>query len=270
MGWSTPLVPPTLTFETEVRIQVCSAPAALRGILSGPGGTAGGSSIRPTQNPCEPRSGEAYGHKSLPTIPKCGMSHETWRYALLQDGSRLRYITGERYIMTTNMLASNPSQQMPWRPTTTLSAVLLCFIAIALAGMLIPTATRLITWIVSLVLLASIVLIVGRGVTGRWFGFLIDERNKMSLSRFQAVLWSLLILSAFLAAALINLHLKLLSSPTDALAITIPAELLALLGISGTSLVGAQLILHAKSQKLEQIATHLAANQADWYDMFKG
>ena len=172
--------------------------------------------------------------------------------------------------MTTNMLASNPSQQMPWRPTTTLSAVLLCFIAIALAGMLIPTATRLITWIVSLVLLASIVLIVGRGVTGRWFGFLIDERNKMSLSRFQAVLWSLLILSAFLAAALINLHLKLLSSPTDALAITIPAELLALLGISGTSLVGAQLILHAKSQKLEQIATHLAANQADWYDMFKG
>jgi hypothetical protein len=136
--------------------------------------------------------------------------------------------------------------------------------------MLIPTSTRLITWMVSLVLLTCIVVIIGRGVTGRWCGFLIDENNKMSLARLQAVLWSLLILSAFLAAALTNLHIEMFSNPTGALAITLPAELFALLGISGTSLVGAQFIVYAKSQKLEHIAANAALNQADWYDMFKG
>ena len=46
------------------------------------------------------------------------------------------------------------------------------------------------------------------------------NRRKMNLSRFQTVLWSVLILSAFLAAALTNL--PLVSNPTDALSISIP------------------------------------------------
>jgi hypothetical protein len=42
----------------------------------------------------------------------------------------------------------------------------------------------------------------GNGANGKWYGFLIDSRNRTSLSRLQISLWTILTLSAFLAIAL--------------------------------------------------------------------
>jgi hypothetical protein len=65
-------------------------------------------------------------------------------------------------------------------------------------------------WLILLVLFNILTLIISRAFTRRWLGILIDDRNKYSLSRFQMVLWTLIILSAFMAAVLANIQLKLL------------------------------------------------------------
>ena len=90
----------------------------------------------------------------------------------------------------------------------------------------------------------------GQGVTGRWMGALIDERNVMSLSRFQMVAWTLLILSAYLTAALANIA----TGQAHPLAINLPQELWVLLGIGTASLVGSPLLLNAKMTKTPNAA----------------
>jgi hypothetical protein len=78
------------------------------------------------------------------------------------------------------------------------------------------------------------------------FGWLISEQNRMSLSRLQMFLWTIVILSAFITAVFANLHFKQFDS---AVAIAIPEELWLALGISTTSLVGSSLILEPKKRK---------------------
>jgi hypothetical protein len=95
-----------------------------------------------------------------------------------------------------------------------------------------------------MVLLLVFAATVGHGITGRWAGVLIDERNKMSLSRLQMVMWTILVLAAFLTASLSNIVLDPLGSP---LAIAIPTELLLAMGISTSTLIGSPLILSAKT-----------------------
>ncbi len=87
---------------------------------------------------------------------------------------------------------------------------------------------------------------IGRAcVTGLWRGLLVDERNKVSLSRLQMTLWTVVILSGFLTAALSNLA----AGQTSPLSIAIPHELWLLMGISTTSLVGSPLIKSTKITK---------------------
>ncbi|MBE0619064.1 MAG: hypothetical protein IH605_00575 [Burkholderiales bacterium] len=102
----------------------------------------------------------------------------------------------------------------------------------------------LLAWLSILVLLTAFLLIAGHGVIGLWRGMLVDDRNVISLSRTQLALWTVIVLSAFLAAALWNLFLGI----EGALAIGIPIELWALMGISTTSLVGTPLILSSKKK----------------------
>lgn len=85
--------------------------------------------------------------------------------------------------------------------------------------------------------------ICGHGVTGRWLGALIDDRNLMSLSRFQIVLWTALVLSGYLVAVLHNIF----SGHINPLGVRIPREIWWLMGISTTSLVGSPLILNSKA-----------------------
>jgi hypothetical protein len=100
-------------------------------------------------------------------------------------------------------------------------------------------------WI--MIIMAGFVVLVSALITGNpLFGWLINEQNRMSLSRLQMFLWTIMILSAFVAAAFANLHFKHYES---AVSIAIPEELWLAMGISVTSLVGSALILENKKVK---------------------
>ncbi len=93
-------------------------------------------------------------------------------------------------------------------------------------------------WIVVMIGLTLLTLIVGRGITGAWKGAFVDERLRMSLSRLQLLMWTILVLSAFGTIALIRMEHDALT----ALDIQVPDTIWALIGISATSLVGSPLI----------------------------
>jgi hypothetical protein len=100
-------------------------------------------------------------------------------------------------------------------------------------------------WIAIMILLAAFIVLVGHHIVGLWRGAFIDDRNKISLSRFQTVLWTVLVLGGFLAAALFNVRGR---QPAP-LGIVLPSQLWGLLGISVTALVGSSLIKGDKSTK---------------------
>jgi hypothetical protein len=54
-----------------------------------------------------------------------------------------------------------------------------------------------------------------------WEGLLIDTRNKMLLSRLQLILWTLVVLSAFLTVALFNIRNTQMADP---LHIKVPSQ----------------------------------------------
>ena len=108
-------------------------------------------------------------------------------------------------------LPAAPAGNSP-APTWTLRhtvAQLAIVIAIGVLGVATPglNLSRLANWLINLVLFVAFLLVVGHGVTGRPLGLLIDERKKVSLSRLQMVLWTLVILSGLLTAALSNISL---------------------------------------------------------------
>lgn len=132
-------------------------------------------------------------------------------------------------------------QTWTWKDTWGLIFIV---VAIGLMG-LRPIQSRLISWLITLGLLGLFAVVAGRGVTGRFLGLLVDERNKMSLSRLQMILWTLLVLSGWVSAALWNV----VCGADNPLAIAIPQELWLLMGISTTSLVGSPLILSTRKNK---------------------
>jgi hypothetical protein len=126
-------------------------------------------------------------------------------------------------------------------------------VAIILTGVLprprqedIPE-TRLAAWLGMMALLLAFIVVAGKLITGYWRGALIDDRNQIPLSRLQLALWTALILSAFLEAALSNIRIAQAQSP---LTIAMPAEIWAVLGIATTSLVGSPLILATKRDRV--------------------
>jgi hypothetical protein len=136
------------------------------------------------------------------------------------------------------------AEKSKWTSLHTAS-LLAILIAIVLIGVLLPPQSRLWSWLGTLVLLTAFAAIAGQGITGLWRGLLIDERNKLSLSRLQLTLWTIVVLSGFFAAALSNLA----AGYVNPLSIAIPSELWLLMGISTTSLLGSPLILRTKMEK---------------------
>jgi len=104
--------------------------------------------------------------------------------------------------------------------------LLFVLLAILLTRLILPTSPRLWTWLSILGLLGLFTIIVGHGVTGLWLGVLIDNRNKVSLSRLQMLVWTVVILSGYLTAVLVNLDVGY----TMPLAVTLPLELWVLMG----------------------------------------
>jgi hypothetical protein len=111
---------------------------------------------------------------------------------------------------------------------------------IAVAGLTIRSPLQ--AWVAIMLCSIALVIVAGHGITGLWRGVLLDSRRKLSLSRFQMVIWSILVLAAFLTAALANIS----SRQEDPLGIAVPESIWILLGISVTSLVGSPLLPRRK------------------------
>lgn len=117
-------------------------------------------------------------------------------------------------------------------------------------------------WSVAAVSLIVFLMCISAGVTKRPLGFLINERNLMSLTRFQTVLWTVIILSAYFVVALARVVMNV----PEPLVIKVDPQLWALLGISVTSLVGSSMINSNKmnkkpdNQEITKTANALAAN----------
>ncbi len=138
--------------------------------------------------------------------------------------------------------------------TLSLLAILIVF------GAVCWTQLPHVSFLAGLGLLALFLVIAGHGVVGEWLGALIDERNRMSMSRLQTALWTVVVLSGFLAAAVWNVRPstpeKVLppNAPAELKAvvkldIAVPPELWAVMGISVASLVGTPLIRSALTKK---------------------
>jgi hypothetical protein len=135
---------------------------------------------------------------------------------------------------------------MHWRSWHTVGLLVLIAVIMLtslLSGLVLswfglPSTAMTALWIIFMVLMGITIVLLGHGITGEFDGFLIDPRNKMSLSRLQLILWTIVVLPAFLAAAVFNFG----ASVEDPLNITVPPEVWGLLGISAGSLVGSGII----------------------------
>lgn len=136
----------------------------------------------------------------------------------------------------------------PWTRKHSVSLLMIMVGLVAIESF-IPASDRLGMWFGVMALLTLFGVIAGQGVTGQWLGLLIDTRNKVSLARFQMVAWTILILSAYLTAVMVNVDLK----RPEPLSIGIPPDLWLLMGISTTSLIGSPLILSAKKSRVSKV-----------------
>ncbi|HVN60890.1 MAG TPA: hypothetical protein VMT59_06485 [Gaiellaceae bacterium] len=130
------------------------------------------------------------------------------------------------------------------------------------------------------ILLLVLMVFLGFGIASRWDGILIDSRNRVTLTNFQLVVWTLVVLTAFGAVFLTNLLAG--KNPIDAFDFTVPNELWLAMGISGTSYVGAKAIRNTQGQKATtktnagsagmlrrgQLAVRDKPSDASWGDMF--
>jgi len=163
-------------------------------------------------------------------------------------------------------VAATPQSIAPkWKIWHTLGIIALIF-AIVLVLLLIPLAYWLWSWLGTMFLLTVSGLVTSHGVTGYWRGLLIDQRNRISLSRLQTSLWTLVTSSSFASAAISNL---LYFPRSDPLMIAIPAGIWVLMGISATSLVGTPLIHNYKqnqdpnANETTKTLTQLSAQNVD-------
>lgn len=148
-------------------------------------------------------------------------------------------------------------------------------------------------WLCTLVLVVGAVASIGRTLTGRPGGLLIDNKNVMSLSRLQMLIWMLVILPALVTAAAANLAGIGTPASLHPLDFSIPNELLAALGLAGVAFVGSPIVLGSKmnaeahpdelpstTRQLNlapsetgangKVFTKSAPGLASWADLFRG
>ncbi len=128
------------------------------------------------------------------------------------------------------------NQKPVWKTfhTVGLAAIVGCCVLIAFR----PLYGAVGSWIILMGLILAFFLVAADGITGRSIGVFIDDRNKVSLSRFQMVAWTVLIMSAIG----VIFTWRATTDPATSTAITLDPQLLALMGISTTSLVGSPFI----------------------------
>jgi hypothetical protein len=122
------------------------------------------------------------------------------------------------------------------------SIVVLVAAAIA-AGLCFPSGWNFLAIAVCLTLL---MIQIGRAIAGPAYGALINSLNIVSLARFQMAVWTILVLSAYLAHALARIKR---GDGMDSMNVAIDSHLWILMGISTTSLVASPLILNTKKDQ---------------------
>jgi len=142
---------------------------------------------------------------------------------------------------TTTASTTPPIPLKRWNSAQTALILIVLIVLIGVAGWFLPPGWN---FIILMVLMILFMMTLGKKISGRPAGILINERNLISLSRFQMVLWTVLILSAYLVAALGRLKA---GGVSEALNITLDEKLWGLLGISTASLVGTPLIQSTKN-----------------------
>jgi hypothetical protein len=142
------------------------------------------------------------------------------------------------------MSESTAAAKAPHQPSSAAAAGWIVGVVgvICLAGFLAPAGWN---FAVIALALAGLLLVLGRAIVGRPLGALVNEQNVMSLSRLQMVVWTVIILAAYLAYAFVRIAARE-PNPLD---IRIDWHLLALMGISATSFVASPLILGTKKDK---------------------
>lgn len=123
--------------------------------------------------------------------------------------------------------------------------VLFIALLLLLAIVQIVSWPALYAWFATMLLIVLTMAVIGAGVNGLVRGILIDDRQALSLSRLQSVLWSVVVLGAYMTAVSVNVR----AESGDPLAIGIPAELWTVLGISATSLIGSPLVRQPKKNR---------------------
>jgi hypothetical protein len=103
------------------------------------------------------------------------------------------------------------------------------------------------SWLVCVGLLAFFIAALGLWIMGDATGVLISNRNLVSMSRTQTVLWTLIVFPAIFVLAAQRAHYL---GGNQALDFSIPPEIWGALGISLTSLVGTPLLLQPKTDQV--------------------
>lgn len=107
------------------------------------------------------------------------------------------------------------------------------------AGFGRPTA-----WIITTIIFVGLLAYVGNALKQRYDGIFIDDRNRISLARFQLALWTVLLVPALLSAGLSNAA----AGFATPLMISVPGEVWALLGIGAFSFVTAPVIIESRKK----------------------
>lgn len=138
--------------------------------------------------------------------------------------------------------------------------LLILIIAIIAAGF---KASPGLNWLITAAAMLMFCVVLGLHSKGNPLGILINERNLMSLSRFQMLLWTIIILSAYFTMAMMRITDVGVADP---LAIGIDWHLWALMGISTTSLVGTPMIHSIKKKKEPDKKTGVIEKTAKTFD----
>ncbi len=89
-----------------------------------------------------------------------------------------------------------------WNKTGYFIVIVVFIVLILLIGTGVLGGTILVRWYLIMGAMVLFLVAIGLIANGRWDGVLIDWRNKLSLSRLQLTIWTVLGMSAFLALAL--------------------------------------------------------------------
>src|SRR5438067_1274969 len=61
-------------------------------------------------------------------------------------------------------------------------------------------------WILVMAFMVIFMLVLGVAISGRCLGILINEQNLMSLARFQTVVWTVIVISAYFVIAMVRIN----------------------------------------------------------------